>query len=144
MIDGPGRYIKPNNFSIVSAFFDNSISLDDGSYSLSALMGVNGFGSKSATASIRTYPIDITSDDYDTRAFVWGTTGYSIRNATFTVQNGVRTIEYLEIIAEQENFDFTGGPGTSYINSILSDVVDPMKYSGMAIEISARVDCSWL
>jgi len=127
MQDGPGRYIKPNNFSIVSAFFDDTIPLADGSYTLAALMGLGGFEGKSSTASIRTYPIDITSADYDTRAFVWGTTGYSIRDAVFTVQNGSRTIQSMEIVAEQENFDFTGGPGTSYINSILSKIVDPMK-----------------
>ncbi|CUX57608.1 hypothetical protein AGR8A_pTi10150 [Agrobacterium fabrum str. J-07] len=127
MQDGPGRYIKPNNFSIVSAFFNDTIQLADGSYSLEALMNLNGFEGKSSAASIRTYPIDVTSADYDTRAFVWGTTGYSISNAIFSVQNGVRTIQSMEIVAGQENFDFTGGPGTSYINSILSEVVDPMK-----------------
>ncbi|MCZ7488133.1 calcium-binding protein [Rhizobium rhizogenes] len=135
MLDGPGRYIKPSNFSIVSAFFDQSISLGDGSYNLPTLMGLNGFTDKSSFRSIQQYPIDVASSDYDVRAFVWGTTGYQIKNAIFAVKDGIRAIESIEIIAQSENFDFRGGRGTSFINSVLSELVDPMEI-GLKFNIS--------
>lgn len=126
MLDGPGRYIKPSNFSIVSAFFDSAKIIEDGIYSLEQLLGLTGFEDKSAYKSIRQYPIDILSSDYDERAFVWGTTGYRIKDAVFTVEDGHRTIGSLEIVADTDNFDFEGGEGTGAINPILKNLVDPM------------------
>lgn len=127
MVDGPGRYITPSNFSLIAAFFDHTIPLNDNVYTLSTLLSQNGYQNRNTWEEIRTYPVDIYSDDYDTRSFVWGTTTYAIKDAVFVVENGIRKIESIEIVPTQENFDFVGGDGTPFINLVLSGIIDPMK-----------------
>lgn len=116
MTDGPGRYVSPANFAAVQKFFDSSISIPDGIYgSVADLYQAMGLPAPSSlTLQMQQYGLDIFSSDFAQRAYVWGTTGFTIASATFSVVNGVRSIAEFTIGAEGENFDYTGGEGIEF------------------------------
>ncbi|WP_069060122.1 hypothetical protein [Sinorhizobium sp. RAC02] len=111
MTDGPGRYVSPANFAVVQKFFDTSIFIPDDEYdSVADLYAAMKLPAPSSlTLQIQQYGLDIFSNDFAQRAYVWGTTGFTITSAKFVVANGVRSIVEFTIGVEEENFDYTGG-----------------------------------
>jgi Ca2+-binding RTX toxin-like protein len=141
MDDGPGRYVTPANFGVADKFFDGSLAIPDGQYNsvadLYAAMGLDA--PTSLTLRLSQYGLDENSADYAQRAFIWGTSGYTIAEASFSVVNGIRTITKFDISVNSEDFNFEGGPNTTVVNQVLHELVDPYDI-GITVPVSYTGD----
>jgi hypothetical protein len=132
LTEGAGRYALPSRAPIVSAFFSDvtSRNLADGTYTLAQLrtalsLGVGGDGS--TQFSVSQYITGTTSSDFMERAYIFGSTGFELKDNMRFVVNGVNyTIENLEVIALQDNFDFqSSNPIAIAGNVLLKSAFDP-------------------
>jgi hypothetical protein len=139
LTNGAGRYATPTIFPLVDQFFAASTALPSRNYSGTAeirqALGLDGADRnaefKQATeAAIWQYGTDTLSSDFAERAYLFGTTGFTLdlTNATFTVgSNGEKSITGMRVKANPDNFDFVGGAGPVNFaaNLILVPAYDP-------------------
>jgi hypothetical protein len=117
---GAGRYANPALFKAFDKIF--SLSLDNGDYTYENGVNTNGsikpgikelanIQSIDTTIYLSNYGTDITSSDFAERAYIFGKAPFQLdlTAATFTVVNGVMTINNMEVKALQDNFDFHSG-----------------------------------
>jgi RTX calcium-binding nonapeptide repeat (4 copies) len=139
LTNGAGRYATPTIFPLVDQFFDASTDILTGTYSgTAAIRNALGFGDpsdeeafKQATgAAIWQYGTDTLGLDFAERAYLFGTTGFTLdlTNANFIVgSNGEKSITGMRVKADPDNFDFVGGAGpvNKVANLILVPAYDP-------------------
>lgn len=132
-----GYFAVGAQFGVVKSFFDTSIALAPGHYSMNA--GANNIFTKlgitdTSAATIFNFqqydykaPFE-SNQQYAERTYIYNTTQFGIRNtADFVVDaNGTRHIENLTIAPYEDNFDFTSSNGlASYANLFLQPQIDP-------------------
>jgi hypothetical protein len=139
MTTGAGRYAYPSLFgaiqTIFSAILPDSTPATTGNkgyYSYTELLdklGTTGFAGTDTQISISQYGTHPGTADYYDRAYIYGTTDFSLKleQAKFTVINGVMTISGMEVTANNDNFDFySENPLASVINNVfLEPTLDP-------------------
>ena len=131
--NGAGRYAIPAVFPIVDDFFTTI--LDVGTYDILELrdrlnLRKDTDFEKATKTSIWQYGTDTTSLDFAERAYIFGTTDFrlDLTNAKFevTAKNN-KFITGMQVIAEDDNFDFRGGAPiiNDLANLILLPAYDP-------------------
>jgi len=147
LTEGAGRYALPSRAPIVSAFFSDVTSrkLPDGTYTLAQLrtalsLGVGGDGS--TLFNVSQYITGTTSSDFMERAYIFGSTGFELKDNMRFVVNGLNyTIENLEVIALQDNFDFqSSNPIAIAGNVLLKSAFDPYGLIPEASGVTVPVD----
>ena len=114
MDSGAGRFAYPSLFGAVQKFFASS-TLQNGTYNISvpserlALFEQLGLTDTDLKIEISQYGTNPFSADYAERALIFGTTWFDLTNASFKVENGIKTITELVIAPEADNFDFVSG-----------------------------------
>lgn len=112
-------------FEELGNFFDYDLSLDDhggdqkklGKY-LDSLLG---FGFKQ-------YFVDPTSPDYYERIYLFGSNSFRLDHTSllFKIEDGNRSVEYMELLADKDNFDFQSNAGVAFVpNLFLKGAFDP-------------------
>ncbi|MGL5941796.1 MAG: hypothetical protein ACRC2S_15720 [Waterburya sp.] len=136
LTNGAGRYATPAVFPLVDKFFAPSTDLQNGItyFGTAAIRKALGFDAtgdeevfKEATeVAIWQYGTDTLSLDFAERAYLFGTTGFTLdlTNAKFIVgYNDERSITGLRVKADKDNFDFVGGAGI--INKLAKLILEP-------------------
>lgn len=112
MSDGPGRFVKPAMFALITNFFNSDIFNQTGgvrtTYTAQQMLSIVG---GSLFTSIQQYNYDDAKHDIAERTYVWNSTSFGISpDATFVVEaDGTRHIENLQIRPADDNFDFSSG-----------------------------------
>ncbi len=133
---GAGRYADPALFHAFDKIF--SLTLSDGIYTYENGINTDGsinLGIKQLANILNTdtnifisnYGTDITSADFAERAYIFGKAPFQLdlNSATFTVVNGVLSINNMEVRAPGDNFDFhSGNPFAQIIGSVLGNNID--------------------
>jgi Ca2+-binding RTX toxin-like protein len=130
---GAGRYAKPSEAALIKAFFNDAASttpvLANGTYSAATLAAALGIplSSNPLRFNVSQYTTDPSSSDFIERAYVFGSTGFEVANtATFSVTAGNYTVNNLEVLALQDNFDFQSSSIiASTGNAFLNQALDP-------------------
>ncbi len=129
MTSGGGRFAKPNQFEVVTKFFNTSNSLDARSYTLSEILAELNLDTTDAKAAIdqKEYANGF---DYLERVLLFNNSGFEIEdsdNLRFVVENdGTRHIENLKIIPQTDNFDFESNQQlTKDFNNSIEPFIDP-------------------
>ncbi len=104
MGDGPGRYYHPGMFPIINQVANNR-NLAPGTYDLWQL-APKSKDDASVKASISHYFTDPSSEDFKTRAFVFGNESARISGKVVVNQDGSKTFHGIEIRPFDTNFDF--------------------------------------
>jgi Ca2+-binding RTX toxin-like protein len=131
MTTGAGRYAFPSLAPVVKAFFEAATLLErvGQPYSYSEVMQILGLDAGSAgKIFVSQYSTDVYSQDYAERAFLFGSTSFRLNSETirFHVEGGKRWIENLQIIPDQDNWDFVAGSTfANYLNIGLQAALDP-------------------
>ena len=139
MTHGGGRFVSAANFEFFKNFFSSEFSA--GSYDFISMWNIlkaddplspeisNDKKIKKFTKSISQYTTGIGSSDYLTRAFIFGSTGFTIDfdSIKFVVKaDGTKEIQGLKIIPCEDNFDFDSKNGVAnYLNEDFKKVIDP-------------------
>ena len=139
MTHGGGRFVSAANFEFFKNFFSSEFSA--GSYDFISMWNIlkaddplspeisNDKKIKKFTKSISQYTTGIGSSDYLTRAFIFGSTGFTIDfdSIKFVVKaDGTKEIQGLKIIPCEDNFDFDSINGVAnYLNEDFKEVIDP-------------------
>jgi len=145
LFEGAGRYALPSRSPIVDAFFNDVLigdgifrTLADGSYTLAQLrtalsLGTTGDGS--TNFSVSQYTTGATSSDFIERAYIFGSTGFALKDDMRFVVDGLNyRIDNLEVVADSDNFDFqSSNPIASTANVLLKAAFDPY---GLIPEVS--------
>ncbi|MEG4328159.1 calcium-binding protein [Microcoleus sp. herbarium5] len=133
MNNGGGRYAYPSRFKAVEKFFNSTADLPSGQYTyevkrnkdekreiqntsgdsekanelLSKLELTINDNSDDFSASVNQYLTGIGSDDHAERAYIFGSTSFSLASITFDIsESGTKTIKDMEVRAFKDNFDF--------------------------------------
>lgn len=135
MTTGGGRFAYPSLFGIVERFFFSLQPIPNGSYTYEELASILGLSEQERQdfliADVSQYSTGIGEADHAERSYIFGSTSFEIdRNSVrFKVSDGVtRTIENLEVKAQNDGFDFQSIPGSlfQYINDwALRPRIDP-------------------
>ena len=139
MTHGGGRFVSAANFEFFKNFFSSEFSA--GSYDFISMWNIlkaddplspeisNDKKIKKFTKSISQYMSGVGSSDYLTRAFIFGSTGFTIDfdSIKFVVKaDGTKEIQGLKIIPCEDNFDFDSINGVAnYLNEGFKKVIDP-------------------
>jgi|GEM_PF-1418927 len=136
MTQGSGRYAYPSLFPIIKQFFDkpevipDSTALPGGFYSYFGIvneLGLQPDGIDNYLA-ISQYGTDIYSNDHFDRSYIFGSTGFFVKKAgiEFHVDNGVRWIENMETVADEDGFDYeSDNPVAQFAALYLKPKLDP-------------------
>ncbi|MFM2315335.1 MAG: hypothetical protein RLZZ04_4613 [Cyanobacteriota bacterium] len=125
LTNGAGRYATPSIFPLVDQFFDASTVIQANTYfgtaEIRAALGLDDPGDEDEEAfkqatevAIWQYGTGTLSWDFAERAYIFGTTGFTLdlTNAKFIVgSNGEKNITGMRVKANPDNFDFVGGAG---------------------------------
>ena len=157
---GAGRFGRPSQFVPVNLFFsENGPVIDDTglgkSFTLAQVLeltvgNVSGDYIESVTQAL----YDDGSDDLIERTFVFGTSTFILKDATFVIDaDGKRHIGNIVIQPNRDNFDFIGGPVSNAANYLLDleKKIDPWKigqpvkfeYTGSAFTIVDYSKQNW-
>ncbi|MDJ0843957.1 MAG: Calx-beta domain-containing protein, partial [Crocosphaera sp.] len=128
MTIGGGRFAFPSLFGVVEKFFNNS-TINNGTYTYNEISNILNLQDGDLTTNISQYGTGIGSADHSERSYIFGNTSFRLLSSmTFDVTNSVKTINNLEVLAEQDNFDFQSRPGSysQYVNDfLLQPTFDP-------------------
>jgi hypothetical protein len=139
MTGGGGRFAYPSLFGAVEKFFTTAIA--DGTYTYSQIATLLGLSPIDLTVGISQYGTGIGSADHAERSYIFGNTNFTLNTSgtTFKVVSGVKTIENLEVRANNDNFDFESAPGSysQYVNDyLLEPTFDPYGLGRGAVVIN--------
>ena len=139
MTHGGGRFVSAADFKFFRDFFSSEFSA--GSYDFISMWNIlraenpinseisNDKKVKRFTTAISQYEVGIGSSDYLTRAFIFGSTGFTIDfdSIKFVVKaDGTKEIQGLKIIPCEDNFDFDSSNGVAnYFNKHFKEMIDP-------------------
>ena len=139
MKHGGGRFVSAADFELFKNFFSSEFSA--GSYDFISMWNIlkpddrldpkitNDEKVKKFTRAISQYMTGVGSSDYLTRAFIFGSTGFTIDfdSIKFVVKaDGTKEIQGLKIIPCEDNFDFDSINGVAnYLNEGFKKVIDP-------------------
>ena len=139
MTHGGGRFVSAADFELFKNFFSSEFSA--GSYDFISMWNIlkpekpldpkisNDEKVKKFTRAISQYEVGIGSSDYLTRAFIFGSTGFTIDfdSIKFVVKaDGTKEIQGLKIIPCEDNFDFDSSNGVAnYFNQDFKKMIDP-------------------
>jgi hypothetical protein len=101
--DGPGRFYNPSQFPVVQGLFDGTIQPPPGTYTLDSL--ATQYGS-SINAKLNQYFTDVGSDDYTTRALIFGETSAKISGTANVSDDGTVTLQNVTIVPYDDQFNF--------------------------------------
>ena len=138
MDEGPGRFYHPGMFPIVNDLI-NRRNLAPGTYDLWQLAPA-GERDSSITASLSNYFKDMGSEDYLTRAFVFGNESARISGQVTVNKDGSKTFHGIEIRPQDTNFDFernTINPFIEVPRALAREHYDPDN-QGIRYEIQYR------
>ena len=146
MTHGGGRFISAADFGMFKKFFNSERILSEGNYDFLSMWkmiykekidlctreGVdkyNDIKNNKFKLAISQYMTGVGSSDYLTRAFIFGSTGFTIDfdSIKFVVKaDGTKEIQGLKIIPCEDNFDFDSINGVAnYLNEGFKKVIDP-------------------
>jgi Ca2+-binding RTX toxin-like protein len=146
MTHGGGRFISAADFGMFKKFFNSERSLSEGNHDFLSMWkmiynetidlrtreGVDKYNEIKKDVfktSISQYINGIGSSDYITRAFIFGSTSFTIDfdSIRFVVKaDGTREIQGLKIIPCKDNFDFDSSNGiANYFNKDFKKMIDP-------------------
>jgi Ca2+-binding RTX toxin-like protein len=135
MTEGGGRFAYPSLFGIIRKFFNSTVDIANGSYTYAELAGLDRLWTEEPLTdddlitSITQYATKINSEDHAERSYIFGSTSFAINKNSlrFKITEGVKTIEFIEVFALPDNFDFqTINPLAQLINDvILTPTIDP-------------------
>ena len=139
MTHGGGRFVSAADFEFFKDFFSSELSA--GSYDFISMWNIlkpkkhldpkisNDEKVKKFTRAISQYEIGIGSSDYLTRAFIFGSTSFTIDfdSIKFVVKaDGTREIQGLKIIPCEDNFDFDSSNAVANnFNKGFKEKIDP-------------------
>ena len=139
MTHGGGRFVSAADFELFKNFFSSKFPA--GSYDFISMWNIlkaddplsqeisNDQKIKKFTRAISQYEIGIGSSDYLTRAFIFGSTGFTIDfdSIKFVVKaDGTKEIQGLKIIPCEDNFDFNSSNGVANnFNKGFKEKIDP-------------------
>jgi len=128
MANGAGRFALAAEFAVVKDFFEDTSLTSGQHYSLNEMLA--HYGLANAHLSISQWNFSDSTDDYNERVFVWGSSAFELGiNTTFYIDSsGTKHIDNLSIIPRGiENFDFHGGNDLENIANayILQPNIDP-------------------
>ncbi|WP_370580336.1 hypothetical protein ABX022_16580 [Snodgrassella alvi] len=139
MTHGGGRFVSAADFEFFKDFFSSEFSA--GSYDFISMWNIlkpkkpldpkisNDEKVKKFTRAISQYEIGIGSSDYLTRAFIFGSTSFTIDfdSIKFVVKaDGTREIQGLKIIPCEDNFDFDSSNAVANnFNKGFKEKIDP-------------------
>ncbi|WP_232617308.1 calcium-binding protein, partial [Snodgrassella alvi] len=146
MTHGGGRFISAADFGMFKKFFNSERILSEGNYDFLSMWemiykekidlctreGAEKY--KDIKNNIFKLPISqyiagVGSSDYLTRAFIFGSTGFTIdfNSIKFVVKaDGTKEIQGLKIIPCEDNFDFDSSNGVAnYFNQDFKKMIDP-------------------
>jgi Ca2+-binding RTX toxin-like protein len=144
LTNGAGRYAYPSLFKAIEKIFSKTIpdstSAENGNrYTYTELKTqLSAAGNpideeNGLHLTISQYGTDITSADYYNRAYIFGTTKFTLnlKQATFEVTNGKVVIRDMDVTADQDNFDYDSPSGfAEIINTyVLEPSLDPYNLS---------------
>lgn len=126
MTHGAGRFVSAADFGFFEKFFAQSLDLSAGNYDFQTIWNkvqpeslrfyddvkLKELKRDHLIKSISQYDIAPESSDFVTRAFIFGTTGFTFDTdcIKFVVNaDGSKEIQGLKIIPCEDNFDFEGG-----------------------------------
>ena len=145
MTVGGGRFAYVSLFGVIKKFFDSTASIPDGYYTADILKALGSFLSPNEITnddfklSISQYATKVDSLDHAERSYIFGSTGFEINQDSirFRVNDGVKTIEFVEVFAQSDNFDFqTSNPLAQLINDfILTPTIDPYSLGRGEVQI---------
>jgi len=138
MDEGPGRFYHPGMFPIVNDLV-NRRNLAPGTYDFWKLAPA-GKNDPSILASLSNYFKNMGSDDYLTRAFVFGNESARISGRVTVNQDGSKTFHGIEIRPLDTNFDFEPNTNNRLIEiprALARQHYDPAKL-GTRYEIQYR------
>lgn len=144
MTSGPGRYAKAANAKFVQDFFNETVELDDGSYTRDQLVSEYGVSIQDFRFSLEQYKIDPSSQDYAQRLMVYNSAGYTISPDTiFVVDNGNRYVQDMAVRVFDDNFDFQSDSELTQFGNdyVLKELIDPYEI-GKKVEIEYRIQTS--
>ncbi|WP_051940632.1 hypothetical protein [Stenoxybacter acetivorans] len=142
---GGGRFVSPADFLIVSDFFNSKKSIKAGTYGFKEIYNDilhrealnNGTKDKlpedlnELQFKVKQYTSGIGSSDFITRAFVFGSTSFTLDWDTlaFVVNSdGSREVHNIKIKPVKDNFDFeSADPVAQYFNEGFKKDIDPSK-----------------
>lgn len=136
MDEGPGRFYHPGMFPIINEVANNR-RLAPGSYNLSDLAAKKDLSLK---ATLPNYLTDARSEDYRTRALVFGNESAAISGQVLVNPDGTKTFRKVEIRPFDTNFDFdhnTNNPVLEVARAMAKRVYDPDNY-GTSYNIEYR------
>ncbi|WLT01800.1 calcium-binding protein [Snodgrassella alvi] len=155
MTYGGGRFVSAADFEFFKDFFSSKFSA--GSYDFISMWNIlraeNPINSEMSndekverfTKAISQYTTGIGSSDYLTRAFIFGSTSFTIDfdSIKFVVKaDGTKEIQGLKIIPCEDNFDFDSKNGVAnYLNEDFKKVIDPFEI-GRTVPIKFTGDVS--
>jgi Ca2+-binding RTX toxin-like protein len=146
MTHGSGRFISAADFGMFKKFFNSERSLSEGNHDFLSMWkmiynetidlctreGVDKYNkikNEVFKTAISQYSNGIGSSDYITRAFIFGSTSFTIDfdSIRFVVKaDGTREIQGLKIIPCKDNFDFDSSNGiANYFNKDFKKMIDP-------------------
>jgi hypothetical protein len=103
MSDGPGRFYHPGMFPIIASIAKNG-SLTPGTYNLLDFVPNRNANDPSLAAKISNYTTRPLSEDYKTRALVFGDESARISGQVVVKPDGSKTFEKVEIKPWDTNF----------------------------------------
>jgi hypothetical protein len=132
---GPGRYALPAGASIIASFFDGSLSSSLGitdangvtRLTVEQLLSIDSSYVSQTSYTINQYIIDPASDDYMDRAYIWGSTSFTLtKSTTFVWAPSGLSIENAAVLPFDDNFDFiSDNPFADIVNGVLKTLIDP-------------------
>ena len=141
MTTGGGRFAYPSLFGVVEKFFTTPLLPSNYTYSyaeMASILNLHPDG-RDRKLSIAQYGTGIGSDDHDDRSFIFGTTGFDLdtTDMTFSIINGVKSINGMEVLAGPDNYDFEGGNlAVNLLNQhLLEPTFDPYGLARGKVEI---------
>jgi Ca2+-binding RTX toxin-like protein len=142
---GGGRFAYASLFGVVKKFLNSTAFIPDGYYtsdvikSLGLSLSPDGITDDDFKLSISQYATRIGAEDHAERSYIFGSTGFEINQSSikFKIIDGVKTIEFLEVFAQPDNFDFqTNNPLAQLINDIiLTPTIDPYSLGRGQVDI---------
>ncbi|WP_352596488.1 Ig-like domain-containing protein [Mesorhizobium sp. M0091] len=154
MTHGPGRYAlvsdtnlakvifggatwEGNGILLVSASFFFS-EFGSGEVTVGQLRNVYGFDNSFFTMPLSQYNIDVNSEDYARRTYVWGQSGFILSDDTIIdIVDGGFQLKNVQIRPFDDNFDYESGDHLTQISNYFSkSIVDPY-------DIGRNVEIEW-
>lgn len=145
MTKGAGRFVSAADFKFFEDFFEKN-DIPPGHYNFADMWQRlknteydDNYVKNIFKTDVYQYTTGIGSPDYVTRAFIFGSTKFTVDlgSLVFSVdQNGNKEIQNLKIIPVDDDFDFKGGTWyANAFNTIAEDNIDP---SGIGRKVPIR------